>query len=566
VTIAQPLLALAVLTLSLAGAVADDTLYPPTTQAPDVVLQTSFGGRSQNLIVMQIRRVLLGILQYDPLKRKLSAPIETDASLDGEGMGPLGRDLISSVLGFPMNQGVVHIKMSGISYDANETKVDVHPLRVTPDGMDVEAVITFSNVAVSADEIMISFRSDAERRTYFDRLYVKMTNPSMTSLNEKTLIVRTVFNFRTGAAGKLEIRSTDATFETFQNLTVEDLRDRLTFRPGTVQLPQVEVDVGRARLPLRNAGIYEAIERRKKSIMDLMLKPLTDTLQKLPAEVFQQQLDKLDLPTAFEIETHGITGKAKLHSFGFPRPNQFRAAFDLDFPDRPAARLAQTQDDARASFMNINELISRANTTTVVSLSEEAVNRVAAELVAKKLSALLPANIKLGPRGIFTDFHANQAQGAIVIDALVNVGFIPGLVLGDRNLRIPIVLYPQISFEPGESGPVFQFKIRGSDLTDATLLQGAYGIESDVAQVRLRGRVLRTIRKKLSELVDKVNVAVPITAFRDTDLSFASIVSDGHGRLNIVMNLDPRQSQDIAEFWNRLVALCQQALDKIQAY
>ena len=103
---------------------------------------------------------------------------------------------------------------------------------------------------------------------------------------------------------------------------------------------------------------------------------------------------------------------------------------------------------------------------------------------------------------------------------------------------------PEISFEIREDIPTLVVKIKDVDMTDETLENGMYGVPSNLGKGRFKKMVKNMVRDSLKGLVNSTQAEIPLPQLKGLNVTDVfQIKSDGHGRLNLMLDLSPKRSK-----------------------
>ncbi len=537
---------------------ADEALYRIRRGNPDIVIQTIFNQSAQKLIVSELRRALSANIGLDPMKFRFEKPVVISGNLKTDSK-PAEKKLIDGLLGIPLDETKATVEMTGLQYDIKDAVLEIAGVCNSPEGgLDIDLYVSLSNTLVTADDLMITFASPAgKEKSYLDNMHVRLKSPSVYSPTLSSLTVQTTVQVRANGAGTLEIRTRDSTYDIFKNVTLESLRKDVALDFGDVELSDVTIEIGNGRMPLRHDGIRDAIEIRKPNIASLMLKPLVGLIQSLPEKVLRRKIEALTVPLTYALKLPIAPGSLLVHSFGQVGADQLRLAFDYAIAGANTAR----DEDPRLerSLVRIEDQIESRAANVVVSVSESLLNHLTASAVDAALAGKLPKGLSIGPKKIFTVMSGTQPFGTLVADLIVDTGRMGGIVLGKRRLHFPLVAYPELSFGKQGNIPTLNLRIARADLSDQALLDGAHGVDSNLRKIRLKKAILKKIRAKINDALAKAEVAVPLPALENTDLTFVRFENDGLGRFNMLLTLDPDSGEDVRSFWGKVPFLIRKA-------
>jgi hypothetical protein len=326
------------------------------------------------------------------------------------------------------------------------------------------------------------------------------------------------------------------------------------------------IEIGDGDNQLQSHQMFSAIEKRKVEISRMLAQPIID-------QVFSDNIRKtieerinamvLNPNVIKELPSVGMSLKVGASQFGVINPDikkfddQIRVAFYAKLKKLEghtpfiATYTPFTNEDYNKSLDIIFDEIASDRHSFIISLSQELINNGLAAYVKGKEETLLKGNApeyaKIGKKGIFVIFD-DKNQGKIVMDFFAKDKFLTrtltGVITGRQKFFFPIIMTPEISFKIKNEIPTLLVKIKDVDISDQTLENGMYGVPSNLGKGRFKKMVKNMVRDSLKDLVNSTQAEIPLPQLKGLNINDVfEIKSDGHGRLNLMLNLSPKHSQ-----------------------
>lgn len=176
------------------------------------------------------------------------------------------------------------------------------------------------------------------------------------------------------------------------------------------------------------------------------------------------------------------------------------------------------------------------------SISEDYLNKLLVTTYDAGLwkSALDEAGVELGPNKVTMRMDRKGDSGTLIMDVIYKASRFEAFTLGAKEIRFPLVLNISVRIEKHNDEPVAIVRLNDVDLTDDTLINGKpeFNIVSSIGSIpRFKGKVVNTIKEKLSSLTNKDIVELRYPEFKDLGLEKVDFLSDGNGRMNAMLSL-----------------------------
>ncbi len=524
-----------------------DFVYPLQNQSPDVMVQFTNTSNSQAFLVKVIRNILDQKTGIDPMKYQFKEPIVVIGDLNTD-MEKSAKDMVDGFLNYDFNQGKVKLVMDGLKYDIKNAVIQFKSIEASnEDGLLLEVSVELSDTLITAENINLGFIiPEKNKNAYLRKVKIDLDHPSLYSKKLDSLRMKLVYNLKFNQSGQIEVKSTKNTYDVFESITEHDLEDDIQFNPGEPRASNIQIQIGNGYSTLNNEGIKKALEKRKRNIAKLMFNPLVDIIRSLPSKIIKNKIESVAIPSQFSFQALDKPFELKVDSFGSIGEDQFRAAFNFNWKDRQ--QLHSSDEKFEQSTQNIFSMIDSAKAEAVISIKQDLFSDLAMEVVNNQFNEKLPKRISIGKNGI--QFKMKEVkQGIIAADIDVNIGFVGKVVTGKKHLKIPIFIHPKIEMISMNDIPNVKFSIDQFELDKQTLLYGKDGFESNLQNVRFKKLIINKIKKMLKEYEHKELASIPIEMLKGLDPSIITAESDGYGRFNIALSIDPALGKAQKAFW-----------------
>ena len=530
-------------------AFATDVIYPIQSNSPDIIVQMNHSKSAQAFIIDQLRSLIQKKTKIDPMQMRLEKPVEAIALLNSD-MESHSKKMVDGFLNFNFNDGKVKIKMEGLQYEIKNAVILIKSIQASnEEGIDFQFDVELSDTLITADRIDISFLTPPkDRNAYLGQIHVALNKPSLYSKNLNSLKMKLVYNLKFNSQGKLELHSKADTYDIFESITTQDLENDIKFDPGEPQMNDIEIEIGSGHSTLNKDGIKVALQERKKNIAQLMFSPLVDLIRTIPEKMLKEKVETITIPTLFTFPMLDKEISLNLHSFGNAGEDQLRFAFDAAWDGRPnvknkAIEGAQSTDLLQSTTL-IHDRIHSGKVQAMISVKQELLSDLAMDLLNGQFKSAIPKRLSLGMDGIQFKM-AGDDQGAIHADILLNIGTVGKIITGKKRIKLPVIVRPRIEIlNCNEEVPTLQLSIAQIELNDR-----------EFESMRFKKLIRKIIRNKLHKLQADTLVEVPLAALKGLDPSVIDIQSDGYGRLNIGLSLNPDLGPAQQKFWEFFPAL-----------
>ena len=270
-------------------------------------------------------------------------------------------------------------------------------------------------------------------------------------------------------------------------------------------------------------------------------------------------MDKYTFPKEYMIESSTIQSYLKINSFkSFSNGEHVLTQLDGDFctlesyvtlkkdcikqKQTLATKSRLTENDHARSLEDMRDLIEEGDANIVVSVSEDYINKVLATSLDAGLwnESLQAAGVKLGPNKPFLRLdEKNSAYGTLYMDMIFVPTRMQQIALGSKEIRFPLVLKAGLKITKDKKVPIFTIHVADIDTSDEVLLNGKpeIGVVSNIHELRLKKKVLETLRAQTKALINKDVVSLRYPELRGLDLEKVDFTSDGVGRMNALIRL-----------------------------
>jgi hypothetical protein len=235
------------------------------------------------------------------------------------------------------------------------------------------------------------------------------------------------------------------------------------------------------------------------------------------------------------------------------------------FTPSRAPVLSQISESNKAySRSYIDELLKVNENQLIVSVDENYVNKLVNATISAGFwdEALATQGLTLGPKGAFVKFTQKGRTAKLYIDAIYTLTRMQGRLIGESQLRIPLVMDVTIRVETQEEStinnlgqtitervPKIIFNVQDVDDSFNTIMFGvpSVGLEGNAGDARFKKKIYKMISGMLDDFkkpygvtthagVDIEGIVFP--EVKKLNIEDMELLVDGHGRANAIMKSD----------------------------
>lgn len=370
---------------------------------------------------------------------------------------------------------------------------------------------------------------------------------------------------REDGALKLKLKNFDVSL--FGAKDGEDLSKYIDFELGQdTKIGSLQgIEYGQASLDLGSRSLQRIVNKKKELITKLISQPIIDQIyndeikQNLIKKVDELVFSPLNINPNFSQKVEDISITNRINEIGTinkdrsnpDNVNQLRLSMNVDFERAEYKNFVfhpsykpVTDSQYEKSQKFIHNKIQNLEESLIISIDQDFLNGAIATYIEGRKKELLtdvPEYVSIGEKGVFLQFD-DKNQGKLVIDMLARDKFFmrvaSALVTGRSKYYFPLVMTPEISIEMKADVPTLVVKAKDIDITEDTLRNGIYGVPSNLDKGWSKKFVLKTVKNEMKPTIGSTLFEYPLVDFKGVDLSkLAKVQSDGHGRLNIMVNL-----------------------------
>jgi hypothetical protein len=419
------------------------------------------------------------------------------------------------------------------------------------------------------DDVYLKIQSEKDKKILVIDGSIDSTSPKVTANDEVSILSANIkIRVIPENDGSLRLKFMGFNVNLFGSESGEDFAKHIHLGIGDdSKIGGLEsIEIGDGNNVLRSHRLFSSIVKKKIEISRLLTRPIIDQIfnDKIK-KVIEEKINAVTLNPNIqkEIPAVGMSLNMGVSEIGVLNPNlkkfddQIRVALDINLkkldghvPFVPSYK-PFTKKDYKKSEDIIFEEISSDRHSLIVSVSQELINNGLAAFINGKKETLLegsaPKYVSIGEKGVFIIFD-DKNQGKIVMDLFAKDKFfmrtITGIVTGRQKFFFPVVMIPEISIVMKDDIPTLVVKIKDVDMSDKTLENGAYGVPSNLGKGRFKKLVKKMVKESLVELVNSTQAELPLPQMQGLNINDVFMIkSDGHGRLNLMLDLSPKHGR-----------------------
>ena len=532
--------------------------------APDILVETRLDSDWSGVLANRIRRLIKNFGQQDPFSQRFEQPIVVSEAKVGDYLNPSAKELLSDLsrmLKMDFLNAQTQVTIHGLRYDVRGFKTEFNATEDKIEGLSVSSDFSASKIMVSADKVTLSLLIPGKNALPF--INIEIIKPVITAAEEKLI------NF----IAKIQLRNTNESFK----LRLEDSdfssmvsslvgsSDSIHLDYQNIVVPNVSIKIGNQQLKFDPKKIEHLIKSKKDGIKGLLIGQVSSLLKSGMGGDILAAMNKVEFTKEYWINSKKILSQLKIDSFVSPdNANLVEVQISGDFcppalyqlvgkkcTQEKVTRPVKSRITAKVhkeSVQTMRSLIDQGNANIVVSISEDYVNKVLVATYDAGLwnDILKKSGVMLGPNKVFIRMdEAGSNTGTLYMDVIYTPKKLERLAIGAKEVRFPLVFKVGLKIKQDNLFPTFMIHIAQMDTSDETLLNGKpeMGVVSNIHSLRLKKKVLATLRAETAGLenIDVLELQYP--EFRGLDLDKVNFVSDGNGRMNALILLKDDEGQ-----------------------
>lgn len=537
-------------------------------KAPDILVDSKLDFDWSGLLIGKVRRLLKNYDIADPFAVKFEKDFVVSESLLNDYLPDSSKSLITdlgTVLGMNILKGETKIVLSGLAYDIKNFKTDLKASEVKNDGLVIASDFSASELSLTADKVSLSLEIPSANGKSSPVIQIDILGAKVGASED-----RLVKFF-----AKMKIQDQKDAYQLkFIQTNFDGMADAIGANPERIDLsykkvviPEVSIKVGGKNLKFDNKKIEKLIKDNHEGIKGLLLAQTASLLKKGMGETVLKALESYKIQKEYWLDANILKSQIEISQFAgsFDRNN-----ISVDLPgdfcttkkyaqlqkkcvfnkDTPVSKSRLDRNHHADSVDHMRQLLDRGEANFVASISEDYVNKLLVATYDAGLwkQTLDEAGVELGPKKVFMRLDNQGESGTLFMDVIYKPKKIERIALGSKEIRFPLVLDVAMRIEKHDGIPVMIIRMNDVDLTEQTLKFGRPDLDlpSSIQDTpRLKGKVIKTIRSKLSGMKNKDVIDLRYPELKGLGLEKIDFISDGNGRMNAVMRLqDLLQSDD----------------------
>lgn len=522
----------------------------------DLIVNTQLKFDWSSIVVNKIRRYMKVNNMGDPFVARFEEPLVINADLT-KYLNEDSQDLMHNLgdtIGMNLLKTTTQFTIQGLNYKIDDFKTDLKTTEELKDGIALAMDFSAADVKLGADKITLGIVIPGKDGKKSPVLNIEIVNPQIEAAHAdlvnffaKIKIQDKVDHF------KLLIENTN--FENMAEMLLKD-PDSISFKYELI-VPPITINIGNKGLDFSPEKIKALLKKKEKGLKGLLLAQFAAQLSQGMGEralkvMEQYKLKKdhwidSDIETVFKLlkfKGHVVDNHVEIISSGyFCTTENYKNLGSNCTNNRktlePSSRITPTLHKNSMLFMK--ELIDRNDAAIVLSASEDYLNKL---LVSTFDAGLWTETLKeyefdLGPGKMLARMDEQGENISLYLDVVKKIKGAQRLALGAQEIRFPLVIKASIKIVNEGSTPIFVVKAEDVNLSDELLLNGRLdlGMESNIKELRMKKKVLATIKQELSAVKGEILMEIKYPELRGMGLENTYFKSDGAGRIHAYLRL-----------------------------
>ncbi len=531
-------------------------------ESPDILVDSKLDYNWSGLLINKLRLLMSNHGVQDPFKARFNETIIiTEANL-GEYLPsdalPLINDL-GNVIGLRLTNAQTKVEMQGFNYEVKDFRTNLKSAQELSDGLVIATDFSASEISLNADKLSFSLViPNANGKGTSPIIQIDIIKPRIQGREDRLINLFT----------KIKIQDQKDFYQLqLQNANFHEMATSLLKYPDDIELdyeriiiPEVEIKIGSKSIEFSSEKIEKLLRKKHSAIKGILLAQAANVLKTQTAKSTTSVFGKIKLGKEYWLSSDLIKSQMEISRFkNTMGENHIEVQIPGDFCttknferlkekclDNKVTKTSETRLNQKlhlASMATMKNLMDRGDANLVASISEDYLNKLLVTTYDAGLwkSALDEAGVELGPNRVTMRMDRKGDSGTLLMDVIYRPSRLESFTLGAKEIRFPLVLDISLRIEKHDDEPVAIVRLNDVDLSDETLIKGKpeFNIVSSVGSIpRFKGKVVDTIRAKLSSLTNKDIIELRYPEFRDLGLEKVDFLSDGNGRMNAMLSLE----------------------------
>lgn len=536
-------------------------------KAPDILVDSKLDFDWSGVLVSKVRRLLKNYGISDPFKQKINEPIVVSESLIEGYLNPQSKELVSelgNLVGLNILRAKTKVTLYGLSYDIKDFKTELKATEEHKDGLVIASDFSASQLNVSADKVRLSLVLPGKNNESV--LDIDIVNP-VVHANEERLI-----NFY----AKVKIKDNADSYKLLmENADFDRMAQNIAESPGAIDLrydkiivPEISLRVGNRNLDFSPAKIEKLLKERHEGIKGLLVAQFSSLLKKGLGTSILKVIEKYEIKKEYWLDANVLKSQIGISQFtsSFTRNNlEIKMPGDFCTSEKflslkkgcLKSKVTQVSKSRLSNNLHLSsvdhmkDLIEGGSANIVASISEDYVNKLLVTTYDAGLwkETLDEAGVMLGPNKIFMRMDERGDSGTLYMDVLYQPKKLERIAVGAKEVRFPLILKVALRIEKHDNTPTVIIRLNDVDLSESTLLNGRadLGLVSNINSLRFKKKIIKTITKEIGKFKNKDVIELRYPEIKGLGLDKVEFVSDGNGRMNVLMRLQDLIDEDYKE-------------------
>lgn len=534
-------------------------LAAATFLAPDIIVDSKLDYDWSEVLVSKFRKLSANYNMNDPFAGNFPGQILIVDSQLGDMLSEESKELAQSfgdTIGLSFINTNTKLSLENFSYEVKGFKTDLKAGKKLADGIILGTEFNASEVTLHADKLSLNVTIPGKNGAPVFR--VDIIKPEIYASNEKLINFFTKIKIEDNK-DYFKLNLIDANFDQMANELLND-ENCISFSYERITLPKVSLVVGTKVINFSNSKIESVIKQNHDGIKGYLLAQAADFLKKNTITAALKVIERYKLNKEFWLASSVLQSQFKLGSFDTNRsghnlqinlPGDFctNQKYDQLKKNCTNSKDTKTHPTRLNSTLHSNSLgvmksyMDAGEANIVASVSEDYVNKLLVTTYDAGLwkDTLDEAGVELGPGKVVMRLDKRGDSGTLVMDVEYKPSTLERIFMGTELVRFPLVLDVSLRIEKHQEEPVVIIRLNGVDTSDETLMKGRVdlGMLSNIGDIpRFKGKILKTIRKKLAGVQNKDVIELRYPEFQGLGLEKVEFLSDGQGRMNALMKLE----------------------------
>jgi len=519
----------------------------------DIIIKSRFDLESSEVFIQQLRKFLINNNFGDPYAQRFNDPIVIDLSKkisDSDISIKKGVEELNKIFQIDLLNSNLQLVIEDFAYDIGRFNTEILPIigesRARGDyvtkniihGLKITASGIYFNVVLKTTNQPIVFS-------------IKLIEPEFKVEEELKSLLPINWSTKVDQSGLLlSLEDTDLSHVMKSMVQRPDL---VSFKIKDLEIPDFKIQIGQRVVSFPKERFLKFFSNKKDDLKRLVLAALAKKCSETSRKRSESLPQVVNVPKKVDFDS-ALSGMIDIVRVDMNRAGIMQFDINGDFRsfnqnERNIPRTISEEDFA-TSVRKMNRSIIESKANISVSLSEDYINKLIEETVAKGFwaKAFEHKRLDLGAKKAFVLADQEGKTFSLYLDLVYYMAKSHRILVGVDKIQFPVKLKISLKIKNQDEIPHLLIDVDEVDTTDEVLLHGIpqYALKSTISNVpRFKNKVLDIVRGELAALEKTTLLDLEVQELKGTYLEELDFSSDGVGRAHATIRFKNKKKDNL---------------------